>query len=301
MRAQRVAVLAACAAAAAWGVIWLGGALADNAPAPATPDAHVLTIAAKAGRHVRIDGPRGAIHVWIPPGYRPETGATILYIHGYYDDTDTAYIGHRLPEQFAMSAVNAMFIMPEAPNGQGKPVLYPSLSEVLRLVEDKTGVQRGMALTAAVGHSGAYRTINAWLDEPLLDQVVMIDAMYGNEEIMEAWLRASPQHRLITVAEDTLPYNEQFMRDMPETFIVDRVPPTYDTWPAQARTARVVYVRAQYYHMPLVTEGIVLPALLRLLPVELLGEAPWTQPLGALPPFPDAAIDAPSDAGVDGP
>lgn len=296
-----MAVLAAFAVVAAWGVTRLGGALADDWAAPATPDAHVLTVAAKAGRHVRIDGPHGAIHVWIPPGYRPETGATILYIHGYYDDADTAYIGHRLPEQFAMSALNAMFIMPEAPYGTGKPVNYPNLSQILRIVEDQTGVLRGMALTAAVGHSGAYRTINAWLDEPLLDQVVMIDGMYGNEEIMEAWLRASPQHRLITVAEDTLVWNEELVRDMPETFIVDRVPPTYDTWPAEAKTARIVYVRAQYYHMPLVTEGIVLPAVLRLLPVELLGDQPWTQPLGALPPFPDAAIDAPPDAGSDAP
>jgi hypothetical protein len=183
---------------------------------------------------------------------------------------------------------------------QKVPINYPSLSELLRLVEEKTGVTRGMALTAAVGHSGAYRTINAWLDEPLLEQVVLIDGMYANEEVMEAWLRASPVHRMITVGEDTLQWNEQLLRDMPDTFVVDRVPPTWDTWPAEARTAKSVYVRAQYYHMPLVTDGIVLPAVLRLLPVELLGDEPWQQPLGAMPPLPDAALDAGiGDAGTD--
>jgi hypothetical protein len=298
---RRVAALATCGLVAAAGVWWIGGALAGDAALVAPPaDAHVLTEAARAGRHVRIDGPRGAIHVWIPPSFRPETGATILYVHGYYDDADTAYIGHRLPEQFAMSALNAMFIVPEAPYMQKVPINYPSLSELLRLVEEKTGVTRGMALTAAVGHSGAYRTINAWLDEPLLEQVVLIDGMYANEEVMEAWLRASPVHRMITVGEDTLQWNEQLLRDMPDTFVVDRVPPTWDTWPAEARTAKSVYVRAQYYHMPLVTDGIVLPAVLRLLPVELLGDEPWQQPLGAMPPLPDAALDAGiGDAGTD--
>ena len=294
---RRLAVLAACGSIAAAGVLWIGGAIAGDATPTGTQpvDAHVLTEAARAGRHVRIDGPRGAIHVWIPQSFRPETGATILYIHGYYDDADTAYIGHRLAEQFAMSALNAMFIVPEAPQNRTVPVSYPNLSELLRLVEDKTGVARGMALTAAVGHSGGHRTIRMWLDEPLLEQIVFIDGMYANEEVMEDWLRASPLHRLITIGEDTLEWNEQFLRDMPDTFVVDRVPPTYDTWPAEAKTARIVYVRAQYYHMPLVTAGIVLPSVLRLLPVELLADEPWQHPLGALPPRADASV-APADA-----
>lgn len=298
MRVRRVTVLAACGVLAAAGAWWIRGALAGDAAVPQPPDAHVVTEAARAGRHVRIDGPRGAIHVWIPRGYRPDTGATILYIHGYWDDADTAYVGHRLPEQFALSALNALFVVPEAPSMTKVPVNYPSLGELLRIVEDHTGELRGMALTAAVGHSGAHRTLAKWLDEPLLDQVVLIDGMYGNEEIFEAWLRASPRHRLITVAEDTLVWNEQFLRDMPETFVIDRVPPTFDTWPSEARTARIVYVRAQYRHMPLITDGVVLPALLRLLPVELLAEGPWQEPQGGLPPLHDAAT-SPGQASSD--
>jgi hypothetical protein len=277
-------------------VCWLGWAIAGSAPPrPATPiDApHPLTAAVNAGKHFRIDGPHGAIHVWVPPSYHADTGATIVYLHGYYDDADSAYVGHHLPEQFAMSALDAIFIVPEA------PITYPNLGELLQLVEDKTGVSRGMALTAVVGHSGAFRTIDTWLDEPLVDQLVLIDSMYANEEQIEAWYRASPRHRVITVGEDTLQWNEQLLHDVPDMLVVDRVPPTYDTWPPEAKTARAVYVRAQFMHMPLVTDGIVLPAVLRLLPVELLGDEPRKQPLGALPPQPDAAIDAPVDAGVD--
>jgi hypothetical protein len=276
-------------------VCWIGWAIAGSAPKLATPtaDAHPLTVAVNAGKHVRIDGPHGAIHVWVPPSYHADTGATIIYLHGYYDDADSSYIGHHLPEQFAMSALNAIFIVPETPSAAKTPINYPALGELLQLVEDKTGVSRGMALTAVVGHSGAFRTIDAWLDEPLVDQLVMIDSMYANEEQIEAWFRASSRHRLITVGEDTLQWNEQLLKDMPDTVVLDRVPPTYDTWPPESRTARAVYIRAQFMHMPLVTDGIVLPSLLRLLPVELLADEPWKQPLGALPQ-PDAAIDAPA-------
>jgi hypothetical protein len=295
LRAALVAGLGVIACAAVWSVA--GDIL--PAPAPAPADAHPLTIAAKAGRHVRIDGPHGPVHVWIPPSFRPDTGATIIYIHGYFDDADSAFTGHHLPEQFAMSALNAMFIVPEAPVAQKLPVNYPNLSELLRLVEDQTGTPRGMALTAVVGHSGAFRTIDSWLDEPLVDELVMIDAMYANEEQIESWLRGSARRKLITVGEDTLQWNEQLLHDMPETFVVDRVPPTYDTWPPAAKTARIVYVRAQYWHMPLVMDGIVLPSVLRLLPVELLGDEPWQTPLGGLPPQPDAAIDAAPDATSD--
>jgi hypothetical protein len=52
-----------------------------------------------------------------------------------------------------------------------------------------------------------------------------------------------------------------------------------------------VYIRAQFMHMPLVTDGIVLPSLLRLLPVELLADEPWQLPLGSLPPLPDAKLE----------
>ena len=68
---------------------------------------------------------------------------------------------------------------PRRRSQQRTPINYPDLGELLRLVEEQTGVERGAALTAAVGHSGAFRTLQAWLDEPLLDQIVLIDAMYG--------------------------------------------------------------------------------------------------------------------------
>jgi hypothetical protein len=51
--------------------------------------------------------------------------------------------------------------------------------------------------------------------------------------------------------------------------------------------------------MPLVTEGIVLPSLLRLLAVERLADQPWQLPLGSLPALPDAALPPVPDASVE--
>jgi hypothetical protein len=80
--AARIAAIVTLALA---GACWLGFAIAGDAPHIGTADAlHPLTAAAAAGKHLRIDGPHGPIHVWIPPSYRAETGATIVYLHGYY-------------------------------------------------------------------------------------------------------------------------------------------------------------------------------------------------------------------------
>ena len=288
-----MAVSAGVALVVLAGLAWLGVALAGEAKIlPTPPDAaNPIASAVAAGRHVRIDGPRGPIHVWIPASYHADTGASIIYIHGYFDDADTAWTGHQLPQQFAMSALNALWIVPEAPVAQKVPINYPDLGELLRIVEDATGATRGAALTVAVGHSGAFRTLQAWLDEPLLDQLVMIDAMYGDEDAITGWVRASPRHRLIFVGEDTLLATESVADKLTDLVTIDRVPPTYDTWPAAAKTAQAVYVRAQYLHMPLITEGIVLPSLLRLLPVELLADEPWQLPLGSLAPLLDAGVD----------
>lgn len=293
---HRSNVLAAgLALAALAGLAWLGAALADD-PAPAAQSTRPNPVAAavSAGKHVRIEGPRGPIHVWIPAGYHADTGATILYAHGYWDNVDTAWSSHRLPEQFALSALNAVFIAPEAPVQQRTAINYPDVGELLRLVEERTGVMRGAALTAALGHSGAFRTLQTWLDEPLIDQIVLIDALYGDENVFAAWFKASPRRRLVIAGWDTLLGSEALASKLPDTVTIDRFPPTWDAWPADAKQARALYIRSQYGHMALVTDGVALPFLLRLLPVELLAEQPWQLPLGSLP-SPDAAVDAPSD------
>ncbi len=296
MHRARLAVAAGLGLTAVAGLVWLGVALAGDPSATPIDAPGPIPAAVAAGQHVRIEGPRGPIHVWIPRGYHADTGATVVYIHGYFDNADTAWTAHQLPEQFALSAANALFVVPEAPVAQRIPVNYPDLGELLRIVEDNTGVTRGAALTVAIGHSGAFRTLQEWLDEPLLDQLVMVDAMYGEEDLITSWYKASARHRLIMVGEDTVLATESIAAKLPEATILDRFPPSYELWPAGAKTSKLVYIRAQYAHMPLVNEGIVLPSLIRILPIERLAEQPWQLPLGSLPPLPDAA---PDDAATD--
>jgi hypothetical protein len=292
--------LAALAAAVVVLVLRAGGAASqpgpDGAPDanPRAPDAaSPLTIAVQQGTSKRIDGPAGAIRVWRPAGYRPETAATVVYVHGYYTDVDTAWRDYQLPEQFAASAVNAVFITPEAPNGKRQQVQYRDLGELIRTVEDALGEPRPSGPLIVIGHSGAYRTLLTWIDYPPIDTVILVDALYGDMDEFKTWLADGPARRLVTVGDDTLSWTEDYAREIPHTVVVDRIPPTMDLWPPEARTARHLYVRSQYGHMTQVTGDVVLPMLLRLEAVELLGDAPWDHPFGDLPALPpDAVPDA---------
>lgn len=262
------------------------GSDGSGSAVPLTPDQQTIADAVAAGTHWRVEGPRGPIHVWRPAGYHTDGAATILYCHGYYVDADTAWLKYQLPEQFAMAGANALFIAPEVPNGNRQPIQYPDLVEILQLVERATGLPRGTGPVVAMGHSGAYRTLVAWMDAPLLDTIIAFDAMYGSNDDFQTWYEGAPNRRLITVADDTLPWTEDIALDVADTYTVDMLPTAYDRWPAGALAARHLYIRAQFGHMSLVTGGRAIPLLLRLLPVETLATAPWQIPLGSLPPPP---------------
>jgi hypothetical protein len=256
----------------------------DEAPAE-IPAAALLTVdqAVRAGTHARLILPQGPVHVWIPSGYHSDGAATVVYVHGYYDSVDDAWVNHKLPEQFALAGCNALFIVPEAPEGIGQPVLFPDLLGLIQEVESRMKVWRGSGPLVAVGHSGAYRTLQRWLDEPLLDQIMLVDALYGEQESFGGWLAASPQRRLITVGDDTVRWTEELAASIAETEIADHFPIAPEGWTAEQRAARHLYVRSQFGHMAQITGGVALPLLLRLLPVVRLPDTAWHQPLGQLP------------------
>jgi hypothetical protein len=280
--------------AAADGVVVSGSPDSPSSPpdAPGELDAappSPLTLAVAAGRHWRLDTPHGAVHVWTPRGYHADGAGLVAYVHGYYTDVDSAWRDYLLPEQFALAGVNAMFVACEAPAGNRQPVAWSSLSELLRTVQAGTGAPLPSGPVIAMGHSGAFRTLIPWLDDPRLDWVVMVDAAYARIDPFVDWVEGSPAHHLYFVGDDTIEWTEEMRRRMPETVEVDRF--TFDGLPRDARAARVVYVRSQFAHMPIVTGGIALPSLVRAMPLEALPDAPWQVQLGDLPE-PDAAVDA---------
>jgi hypothetical protein len=227
------------------------------------PSADDLRVAA--GQHWRLETTRGIVHVWIPPDYDPITAAAIVFVHGYNTDVDTMWDGAQLPQQFARSGVNAMFIACEAPYSKLAPMVWPSLDGLFRAVATGTGKTIPYGRRVVMGHSGAYRTIVLWLATRTLQTVVLLDAAYGELDRFAEWVRASRGHRFINIAYETQGYSDFMHHAMPGTFRVDGLPDT--DFDADARAARVLYVRTDIGHWPLVTGGVAIPEVLRALGV----------------------------------
>jgi hypothetical protein len=230
---------------------WLAFALAFAASAQASAE------------HQRFTSPHGPVHVWTPAGYEPATAGIVVYVHGYYTDVDRAWDRHRLQEQFAASALNALFVACEAPRGPAEPVHWPSLRELLDAVAEHVDSALPRGRVVAVGHSGAHRTLSRWLAEESssVETLVLLDAFYGDDTSLPGWLSASAERRLINVAADTRRWSEQLHRSLPHTVAHERFPSTGKL--LGARDARILYVRSQFDHMGIVTGGVVIPMILR--------------------------------------
>jgi hypothetical protein len=229
------------------------------------------------GQHWRLATARGAVHVWVPHTYDPETAITVVYVHGYWVDVDNAWIAHRLPEQFALSGINAMFVACDAPADKYQAVSWPSLHALLAAVVADIGVPMPKGRVVAIGHSGAFRTLEQWLPNQRLDTIVLLDAAYGDTWGYRSWLYADRSHRLIDVADDTLAAGDRLHRMMPGTIVIDGFPD--DELTEQERTARILYIRSNLGHMPLVTGGHAIPTLLRALRAPRILTAPIRTPL----------------------
>jgi hypothetical protein len=233
----------------------------------AAPAASPLAAEVAKGHTVRLSTKRGPIHVWAPAGYRPESAALVVYVHGYYVNVDRAWSEHRLAEQFAKSGINAVFIAPEAPTGARPAVAWPSLGELVRVVFDQTTLTRPSGRVIAIGHSGAYRTLLPWLEDPLLDIVIALDAMYGEIEPFREWVSIGTARQLVMVGDDTIRWTEELARALP-MLEIDQFPD--GELPAEMAKARATYIRSQHGHMALVEDGVAIPQILRGLGIERL-------------------------------
>ena len=220
-------------------------------------------------RHQRIEGPQGAVHVWTPHDYDPSTAATVIYVHGYFVDVDTAWRQYRLRDQFQDSGVNALFIACESPRSEQDRVSWPSLRALLDVARTVTPLPSGRLV--AIGHSGAHRTLSNWLENERLDTVVLLDAAYGELTPYATWLGSRRGRRLIDVGDITLEATDAFHGGLPDSFVLEGFPSAgRGTFPETVRDARVVYVRSRVGHMALVTQGVAIPMLLRTLSAPLL-------------------------------
>lgn len=221
------------------------------------------------GDHARLETPRGPVHVWTPRGYSPATAMTIVYVHGYSIDVDEAWWGHGLPEQFGHAKVNAMFVACEAPQGKHESVHWRSLTALLEAVE-AAGHRLPKGPVAAVGHSGAYRTLEHWVRDPRLDTLALLDAGYGSLGWVRTWARGKPHRRLVTVGDtDTIGFTDRLHRYLPGTVTLQG----FDAFADAARVARLardrfVYIRSRIGHYRVASSAVALPSVLRILGAE---------------------------------
>jgi hypothetical protein len=213
------------------------------------------------GKHWRIMTDRGPVHVWIPASYDRDTAVTAVFIHGYGIGVDSAWSDYHLEEQFAHSGLNAMFVVCGAPGSLEQGVVWPSLSQLLRVVSSGVDESLPSGQVVVIGHSAAYRTLVLWLGNPALRTLVLLDAAYGEEDRVLAWTR-DEHHRLINIASDTIPESNWLHTFLPRTLRVSGLP---SDWSDDARAARVLYVRTDVGHMPMITNGVALPLALRAL------------------------------------
>ena len=218
------------------------------------------------GDHERLETPRGPVHVWKPHGYSAETAITVVYVHGYQIGVDEAWWAHGLPEQFGHASINAMFIACEAPQGKYERVSWTSLSGLLDAVE-ASGHPVPKGSVAAIGHSGAYRTLEHWVRDARLDTLVLLDAGYGHLWWVRSWiLDKKPQRRLINVGDDALYWTDRLHRYLPRTTTVQGFGAFSDrAQVTRLARERIVHVRARIGHYRIASGALALPSVLRIL------------------------------------
>lgn len=224
------------------------------------------------GRHFRIKTAQGAVHVWFPPGYDRETAGTVVYVHGYYTDSDGAWRDHQLAKQFRQSRQNAMFVVPDAPKGNGESVKWPALKDLRRaLVRANMKLPDGSIIV--MGHSGAFRTVMQWVDHRMVDQIILLDAIYGGEQAFDEFIasgKRADDHKLIVVGADTSINSSAFVKKYKFAVAREKVPDSLNGFTKKERRAKLLYIRSQYEHMGIVTSRKVIPILLRVTPLKSL-------------------------------
>lgn len=223
------------------------------------------------GKHFRIRTARGAVHVWVPPDYNRETAGTVVYVHGYYTDADRAWREYELARQFKASHQNALFIVPDAPSGNEDDVKWPALKD-LRKAVTRANIHLPDGPVVVMGHSGAFRTVMQWVDHRLVDQIILLDALYAGESAFDAFIasgKRADNHKLIVVASNTAEESASFARRYKFAVAREKVPAT-GGFTRRERGAKLLYIRSQFEHMAIVTSGKVIPTLLRLTPLKAI-------------------------------
>jgi len=204
--------------------------------------------------------------VWIPANYDRATAGTVVYIHGYWTDADGAWREHSLARQFRASKQNALFIVPDAPSANEDNVKWPALKDLRKAIA-RANIKIPDGPTIVIGHSGAFRTIMQWVDHKLVQQIILLDAMYAGESKFDNFIKSGKRadtHKLIVVAAGTAQSSESFAKSYKFAVAREKMPGSYGDFTKRERGAKLLYIHSQFEHNAIVTGGKVIPLLLRL-------------------------------------
>jgi len=224
------------------------------------------------GTHWRVKTAQGAVHVWVPPNYDRATAGTVIYIHGYWTDSDGAWRDHELARQFKASRQNALFIVPDAPSSNDEGVQWPALTDLRRAVT-RANIKLPDGPIIVIGHSGAFRTVMQWVDHRHVDQIILLDAMYAGEHAFDEFIKSGKRaddHKLIVVAASTEQGSRAFANKYKFAVAREKMPKDVGGFSKRERGAKLLYIRSQYEHMSIVTSKKVIPVLLRVTPLKAL-------------------------------
>jgi len=121
-----------------------------------------------------------------------------------------------------------------------------------------------------MGHSGAFRTVMQWVDHRLVDQIILLDAMYAGEHAFDEFIKSGKRadnHKLIVVAASTEQGSRAFASKYKFAVAREKMPADAGGFSRRERGAKLLYIRSQYEHMSIVTGKKVIPLLLRLTPL----------------------------------
>jgi len=217
--------------------------------------------AAAPARELRLGGPEGVVRVFQPRRYDAATAGVAIYVHGLYTTVDQAWHEHRLPAQFARSGRNALFIAPAARTAAPEAPPWGDLQALLDRVARAVPIPGGPLVAA--GHSGAYKEIVLWLSHPRLHTLLFLDALYGGERELRAWLEAADGNRLCLISHDTIPAARAFIDDIPYAVHRQRAPHHFGGLGREARAAKLLSMDTRTDHFAIVTDGLLLPMLLQ--------------------------------------
>src|SRR5262249_3238665 len=145
--------------------------------------------------------------------------------------------------------------------------VWKDLDELLANVKRKTKQKLPTGGISTLAHSGGFRSIVDWIKSGMLDQIILLDGLYFNEDSFGTWLKGQAHRRpdlprvnkLIVVASETVVKSDAFVKRFPKAVTHGKIPDNAFELNKAERNAEVLYMRTNDEHMQLVTEGKVIP------------------------------------------